>query len=292
MKKRIIAVLVALVVAAMLAVPTVGAISYNDPGISTSESIDLQFPWSTDVLVYGDSSVYDLNIALAAADLSAAVELGTSYADYALEELDLAGTIAHYGYGANSDVSHSFSLKPVTVDGVDYNLITIIGRGTMSVSDMWLDATPGALSSNANVILNNLYAFLADNGLTVDDPANRFFVTGHSLGGAVSNLVSHRLAKNGVDRSAIYGYCIASPWTARYTDADVNDDNNIFNLIGGATKNDPTYDFFCWTSDETYTNWFSRNSEYKYRCRYGTDITFTQQSNAFKSVYKTLTGNT
>ncbi|MBO4382873.1 MAG: hypothetical protein J5847_02135, partial [Clostridia bacterium] len=126
------------------------------------------------------------------------------------------------------------------------------------------------------------------------DTANRFFVTGHSLGGAVANIVAHRLAQNGVDRSAIYGYTYGTPWTANRSDADARADNNIFNFIGGSTMLSEAFDNFCWGSDETYSNMSGGSfdyTEFMRKCRYGTDKTFDNQDDAFKAAYRTLTGN-
>ena len=78
MKKKLIAVvLAAFLFVLLMPSPKVGAISYNDPGISTNASIDIQFPWDVNSLIYGDTGVCDLNIAIGAGILSASVELGT-----------------------------------------------------------------------------------------------------------------------------------------------------------------------------------------------------------------------
>ncbi|MBQ1371173.1 MAG: hypothetical protein IIY38_08600, partial [Clostridia bacterium] len=95
MKKRIFTVLLALAVVVALAFPSVGAVSYRDHGVSTSESIDLQFPWDVNTLVYGNAANYDVNLAIGAGALCVAVETGTAAAEDVLDDLGLAGTIAH-----------------------------------------------------------------------------------------------------------------------------------------------------------------------------------------------------
>lgn len=293
MKKRIFTVLLALAVVVALAFPSVGAVSYRDPGVSTSESIDLQFPWDANTLVYGDAATYNVNLAVAAGALCVAVESGTANAENVLDDLGLAGSIAHYGYGANTtSVAHTFSLKTVSIDGVDYNLITLIGRGSMSITDFMTDITPGAFVQNSEVVLNDLYAFLADNGLTVSDPANRFFITGHSLGAAVANIVGHELPADGVAKSAIYGYTFGTPLTTSISNAN---EDNIFNFVGGSTYFQDATDTVCWGSDDTYGKLL--NGDYvsvaydgMFKGRYGKDIRFSEQSDAFKAVYETLTG--
>ncbi len=302
MKKKLLTVLVALAVLLALAVPNVLAVPYKDPGVSISESIDIQFPWDAETLVKGDSNTYDLNLAIGAGALCAAVESGTNVAEDALGDLSLAGTVAHYGYGADTtSVAHTIALQPVSVDGYDYNLITVVGRGSMSLTDLMTDITPGAFSRNADVVLTNLEGFLADNGLTLNDPANRFFVTGHSLGGAVANIVAHRLAtENGVLRTAIYGYTYASPWTANKTDSDADVDKNIFNLVGGKKPviyvdvTAASFDNFCFGSDETWNSVSNDLSsiltEWTSKRRYGNDMYFGEQSDAFKAAYEAVTG--
>ncbi|MBQ2433758.1 MAG: hypothetical protein II266_04960, partial [Clostridia bacterium] len=69
---------------------------------------------------------------------------------------------------------------------------------SMSITDFMTDITPGAFVQNSEVVLNNLYAFLADNGLTVADPANRFFVTG--IGVVFAMVVNYLLPRERIVR--------------------------------------------------------------------------------------------
>ncbi len=293
--KKLLTTVVALAVVVLMAFPSVSAVTYKDPGVSTSQSIDLQFPWDVNTLVYGNAANYDVNLAIGAGALCAAAESGTSVAETVLSDLGLSGSIAHYGYGSNTtSVAHTFSLKTISVDGYDYNLITVIGRGSMSITDIMSDITPGAFVQNAEVVLNNLYAFLAGKGIAVNDSANRFFVTGHSLGGAVANIVGHELTVDGVAKSAIYGYTFGTPLTTSISNANKD---NIFNFIGGTTYFQQSTDTFCWGSDETYGK--LKNGDYVTiamdalsKGRYGKDIKYSEQSDAFKAVYQNLTGKT
>ena len=301
MKKKLLTVLVALAVLLALAVPNVLAVPYKDPGVSISESIDIQFPWDAETLVKGNSNTYDLNLAIGAGALCAAVESGTYVAEDALGDLGLAGTVAHYGYGANTtSVAHTIALQPVSVDGNDYNLITVVGRGSMSLTDIMSDITPGAFVENAEAVMTNLTQFLADNGLRLSDPANRFFVTGHSLGGAVANILGHNLTEFGVAKSAIYGYTFGTPLTTSSSNANKD---NIFNFVGGKYNGlidtslmlQTTFDNFAWGSDETYAklknlDLVSIATDVFFKGRYGTTLMFGEQSDAFKAVYQTLTG--
>ena len=158
--KKILATLVALAVLVVMAVPNVFAVTYKDPGVSTSKPVDLQFPWDANTLVTGNSASYDLNLAIGAGTLCAAAESGTSTASAVLNELGLGGAVAHYGYEANtSSVAHTISLKPVSVNGSHYNLITIVGRGSMSLAE---------LTSRMNIIQDALSAMRASANSRID----------------------------------------------------------------------------------------------------------------------------
>ena len=77
----------------------------------------------------------------------------------------------------------------------------------------------------ANKIYDNIQNYVKNNGITSDI---KFFITGHSRGAAVANLVSVKLMENGVSSANIYNYNFACPDVACKVIFPTY--NNIFNL--------------------------------------------------------------
>jgi len=206
-------------------------------------SYDISFLWYPSFLVTTDSTVYDNNIAIASLILSAAAEQSDGSAQVLtdMQQLGLvpqgttAASDAYFsaGYEDNDDkVGHSFGLTKIKVDGTEYNLITIVAKGTTNNNDIKIDITAGAFEKNATDITNEVGEFITKNGLSLLDPNNRFLVVGHSLGGATANLVAQDLIHDdGCLKTNIYGYTFASPLTAWDTDLLAHVNNNIFNTV-------------------------------------------------------------
>jgi len=94
----------------------------------------------------------------------------------------------------------------------------------------------GGFDRRTTGIINRLRTFM---GGTIDNNTT-YFITGHSQGGAIANLMAKRLMEMGIWQRNVYAYTFASPNVARYNwfhrspwnYLGIND--NIFNLINVA----------------------------------------------------------
>ena len=111
----------------------------------------------------------------------------------------------------------TFGYNKITLSGQEENLFVVVVRGTdpSDLHDYLTDAASvfGAFSVSAENVQSELESYMIrTTGCTLDQlkaQHNVFFVTGHSLGGAVSNLLCDRLRV--YSNSAIFGYTFAAP---------------------------------------------------------------------------------
>jgi len=165
-----------------------------------------------------------------------------------------------YNYGTPFNWRRpAFSLAEKEADG--RKIVVIIVRGSVSLSD-WI--------GNADIRLdnNNHSGFMNAQGAVYEEliklignlSANNnttFFITGHSLGGATSNLLAKRLIDEGISTSHVFAYTFATPRVTKNSGATLTQSkyDSIFNIIN---RPDPV-------TLLPGTSWG----------RYGIDITFT-----------------
>lgn len=127
----------------------------------------------------------------------------------------------HRRYGESTMPAHTFALKTYSKNGKKYNIITIIVRGSSDASDWINNFTPNGFIKTASEVYEDLEYFLIENDIHISDENNRYFIMGHSLGGAVANLLQYKIIKNSLDSSdedAVFAnkiicYTYASPCT-------------------------------------------------------------------------------
>lgn len=163
-------------------------------------------------------------------------ELGFNYSNSTLS----GSALGRYYDDDMHNNSYVIAHKTIWVDGVAKNLIGVFIRGTDSIEwqgnfEMWED---GDTTSNehysfdlsATDLVEEIENYVTAHGLTnVED--NKLWITGHSRGAAVSNLVAAELNRRGTvaDIENLYAYTFATPNVTK----ELKDGNydNIYNFV-------------------------------------------------------------
>lgn len=181
-----------------------------------------------------DSSKYDPELANMLAALSAAAYDEDSIKQ-AYEELgfDDCETFNYDGFTLGK-VAYSLAFKKS--DNSDETICLVTVRGTVNASEWFGNANISTTNDKhdgflnaTNQIYDNIQNHIDSNNITGDV---KYFVTGHSRGAAVGNLLSVGLMENGVTSSDVYNYNYACPDVA--TKAVFPDYYNIFNVCNTA----------------------------------------------------------
>jgi len=163
------------------------------------------------------STYYDTEIAEMAMAFSVSA-YNQSYLEKSLISCGFHSNDMYFNYDSHDwfDYDTSYALaKKTTSDGK--TLVAIIIKGTdwdqMSdfIIDFTLDTTSDGYHSGFNQAMENLYKKLTSflGGIPTDG-STRFFMTGHSLGASVSNLLAYKLSSVGVPQSCVFSYNFAT----------------------------------------------------------------------------------
>lgn len=145
---------------------------------------------------------------------------------------------------SDSDISEvAIGYRPVTYNGVTKNVVAVIVRGTNGTIQEWSsnfdlgDTTKFSNSADwtkstnhkgfdvsANRIITKLTSYLTAKGIASAD--NTFWVTGHSRGAAIANIIGAKLKDQG---KTSYTYTFAAPNTTTASNASTY--TNIFNIL-------------------------------------------------------------
>ena len=145
----------------------------------------------------------------------------------------------------NDYVGYTFALKTIKTSATStVPLIAIIIKGT-SGNEEWFsnfnggddqkDPIHAGFRLAANRLLDDLDKYLSD--LNLNRTQVKFFVTGHSRGAAVANLVAAELTKSPTARgyrygqANVYGYTFATPAVSQF--ATEKGYSNVFNIVSG-----------------------------------------------------------
>lgn len=204
-------------------------------GVREKPTAEVPLRWD-DAWFAGDAAVYRQELAEAAMALSAAAytEGGVSVQS-ALKSLGF-DRIRSYNYPLSAQsggqTAYTFAVKTVKdSEGKSAKLAAIVIRGT-GVYTEWagnLNVGTGTehegFASARDELLKNLEEYLADLSGRV-----KFFITGHSRGGAAANLTAARLVeRKAAEQGDIYAYTFAAP--AVSTEAKTEGYENIFNIV-------------------------------------------------------------
>ena len=198
------------------------------------------------------SSVYNWDLALTAATLSAQV--------YSAASGDHTNTILrNLGYRNIYSSLNSVLNQPAVCFGYmplgdGKNLFTVVVRGTDEGWDIVTDILDGGMTmfqDTGDNIRDKLIDFMETatekSGKQLKEEDNYFFLTGHSLGGAIANYLS--IEKNIMeyahsDKEKIYTYTFESPHNCvNLAWMDPESMSNAFNykVVGDAVTNLPNY---------------------------------------------------
>jgi len=179
--------------------------------------------------------------------------MAAAFADAAYREDLIKKSLVNHGfndaitrnYGSLSQTLQfarpAVAIGTKTVNGRRVVAIVIRGTGLEPVSprDIATNLVLGdkyagndRVHSGFHTSTDAIIKILEDNNLLGSN--NTYFVTGHSLGGAVANLLARRLMTGqSILQSRVFAYTFASPETARVTTtvARASQYNNIFNIV-------------------------------------------------------------
>lgn len=247
---------------------TFNDVYYYDTIAGVGVNIDLT--WSWNYLLAWNSQTYNQSLAKMGVALSAAIE--GSVAD--LGEI-LIGKDYNRKKGLGcDDIKYSptspgavFGHKTIIkADGKTEHVILVVIRGTTSVKDAVNDIKSGMNNGDwgFNDVYTNLRSCLTEWSGTYGEinPGNtKFFITGHSLGGACANILSAQLTEE-YGENNVFGYTFATP--SPFSEKLSKDNyRNIHNFLcyndhvpSRFNRQDPWY-------GNGYYTWFYANQSYQ-----------------------------
>lgn len=198
--------------------------------------VDLDWGWN---LFNWNSTRYRSNFAVAGLALSNAAEFWQVNAESTLKNLGFT-TIASENYERPwNEPNHpgvTFGYTKTQKGESEQHIFAIVVRGTTSLGDIRTDINSlggGAFRLSSTNTFNSFINFVQKEcGL---NPYNlkgkaKFFVTGHSLGGAVTNIMVASHLNQTYGSENVFAYTFASPTTIQYGE-DKGANNNIINII-------------------------------------------------------------
>ena len=205
-----------------------------------SQDVNLSFDWGWRLLAK-EPSLYDNRLAVAGLALSGATEHSKARAESLLRADGESGfgctTVDSKNYGGENRFQHpavTFGYKRIVLDSRECNVFIVAVRGTeLTEHDLETDFAAVAdyfrpAAANTRADLEN-FMQMATNGKSLEEIAgerNIFFLTGHSLGGAVVNHMALDLSAYTENSGKVFAYTYATPKTTSDPVAA-----SIFNIV-------------------------------------------------------------
>jgi len=231
-------------------------ISFGGPEMTTirREVLNVQVLWG-DSMFDRCATEYNHQLAKAAMALSAAV-YNTNQIEHALRAMGFSD-IVHDGLNDDGNnppdtVGFAISQRTVNNNGMEYDLVAVVLRGSRGalphaitgsdwVSNMNIGFSQDHLGFTlaADRVFDALSGYVNQHHLGIDGRPTKFFITGHSRGAAVANLLAARLNQDSASRNQIgawmegtYVYTFATPnVTMNAASRNSNGFENIFNVV-------------------------------------------------------------
>lgn len=202
---------------------------------------DVEVSWNWDLFT-GSSTEYNNTLAKTGLILSAAAENSQGAAESELKKLGFQ-TVNSKNFDTEwfgtFQPGVTFGHKVATTSNGTRHIFAIVVRGTSSVADIRTDilSVYDRFNISATLIGAQFNDFIQNTcGLNLNGIKSNtsIFVTGHSLGGAVANIVAKNLnTTTAYGEKNIFAYTFASPLTANILEKllEISRNRNILNVI-------------------------------------------------------------
>lgn len=190
----------------------------------------LQMDWGWDLILKGDSDNYDNRLSKIALALSAAAEKSESDVKSLINELGATSAVSTQGFP-----QMTMGYKTITnTDGEKTYVFIVVCRGTSNVGDGINDALSsiGPYDWGASALKNGLNKYIkqcaSENNTVINKDNIKIFMTGHSLGGASTNIVAEGLNSDYGSKN-VFAYTFAAPSPLKIS--PLTGSKNIHNII-------------------------------------------------------------
>ncbi len=204
-----------------------------------NKKCNLSVNWGWDLFNQSSLNGYNVDLAKVGLILSAAAENSQFVTEELMKKLGYV-FISSTNYRNRSAIfqpAATFGYKStINSNGEIQHNFAIVVRGTTSFDDIITDIMSvfDTFHTAGITITAQFRNFLNFYNLDLSKIKNnsKFFITGHSLGGATANVIAHDLNNDitGYKKENIFAYTFASPRTSRNPLALISD-RNIYNLI-------------------------------------------------------------
>ena len=240
------------------------------PFEAADKDISMEITWTPETMFSPTSTRYDNDLAIAGLVLSGAAEKGQDRIDTVLAQMGF-GKRQHFDYPEDWNLGVAFSLadQKITINGKTKTLVACVVRGTTTKADGIRDvaALVDGFLGDVPKVMTPINASYLDQYPKED---LIFFVTGHSLGAAVSGRVAEQLS-NQLPEGSVFSYNYA---TAR---------NKLLPYIPGAKRPTAIYNII---NTEDLVPYLPPN----YLTHIGEDRNCSTNSDRFTSAYERLAG--
>lgn len=178
--------------------------------------IEMDIAWNPNRLFYGNPASYNNDLAVAGLVMSWAAEDGQGRMEEIFTELGFnESTYRHFNYNFGAiNPAVSFAAQDIVIGGRQKTLVACVVRGTTDISDFLVDLQSmndgfRTVGAGTTVLLKGyLMQYQQDNDVIL-------FITGHSLGGAVTGIVAENMEKE-LRPGSVFAYAFAPPYNSEF----------------------------------------------------------------------------